>query len=156
MKSPNQKKQPSQKNSGRKFDLSCSQIPRKNLDPGSSHNQTPAWSFTKIDYDGTWGWNDVHFAKHKEEIFEKLSHFESMTWAEILKAKKNHHAIDIDKLHRDAQKRLEALELNDIDELMSLRLTGEKRVFGIRDGRVLQLLWYDPEHEVCPSALKHT
>jgi len=36
------------------------------------------------------------------------------------------------------------------DDLFSLRLEGDMRIWGIRLGRVLQLVWYDPRHEVYP------
>jgi len=42
------------------------------------------------------------------------------------------------------------------DALYSLRLSGKLRLWGVRDRSVLQLLWYDPEHQVCPSPLKNT
>ena len=63
----------------------------------------------------------------------------------------NSHFISIDKLCKDAQKRLEELHLDDVEELYSLRLTGTKRLFGIRVGASLEILWYDPDHSICPS-----
>jgi hypothetical protein len=51
----------------------------------------------------------------------------------------------------EAQRRLVAIAQDDIDDLFSLHLGGKPRVWGVRDGSVLRLLWWDPEHEICPS-----
>lgn len=36
------------------------------------------------------------------------------------------------------------------------RITAKERVWGLLVEDVFYLLWWDPEHEVCPSHLKHT
>lgn len=68
---------------------------------------------------------------------------------------KNHH-IKISDLCKSAQDRLAELRYRDIDELFSLHLTSKNRVWGILRQGVLSLLWWDPEHQICPSAKKHT
>ena len=79
-----------------------------------------------------------------------------MTWQEILDASggrkkgNNNHPVPIEKLIPPARKRLKELRLNDISHLFSLRLTSEIRIWGILDGFVLKLLWYDSGHQVCP------
>lgn len=84
-------------------------------------------------------------------IREKLAHFETMTWNEILiAAKKRNHSIAVADLSPEAQQRLEDLGLG-LDEVVSLRLSGPERVFGYLENGVLVLLWWDPEHQVCPS-----
>ena len=40
--------------------------------------------------------------------------------------------------------------------LVLRRISGPGRVWGIREEHVLDLLWWDPRHEVCPSPKKHT
>ena len=84
----------------------------------------------------------------------KLCDFETMTWAQIKGAAggrrhgTNHHSLAIvDDLSDEATRRARALRLG-VDELFSLRLTGRKRLIGIRSGRHFKVLWYDPEHEV--------
>jgi len=39
------------------------------------------------------------------------------------------------------------------DALVSLRLSGKERVWGILQENALLLLWWDPGHEICPSIL---
>ena len=86
-----------------------------------------------------------------------------MTWDEIAKAtggkKKgrgnNHHFVQVEKLTKKAKDRLVELKQEDVSELFSLRLTGQTRIYGMRDRRALKLLWYDKYHgtnalAVCP------
>ncbi|HWJ26775.1 MAG TPA: hypothetical protein VNS32_09540 [Flavisolibacter sp.] len=91
------------------------------------------------------------------EVFPKLAHFESNNWNVIEKepygkyGKTKHHSVAISALIPEAQKRLIELKLDDIEELFSIRLTGKIRIWGIRKLSYLQVLWFDFEHEVCPS-----
>lgn len=74
-----------------------------------------------------------------------------MTWNEFLvQAKKRNHSIKVADITSEARERLEAVGLG-LDEVVSLRLTGKERVFGYLDNGVLVLLWWDPDHQVCPS-----
>lgn len=99
------------------------------------------------------GWHTVPGDKLKE-IREKLGHLESRTWADILvHAKKQNHFISVDKISKQARDRLESLHLDDTDALVSLRLSGKERVWGILQENALLLLWWDPGHGICPSIL---
>lgn len=49
-----------------------------------------------------------------------------------------------------------SIGLDDQDALVSLGLTGRERIWGFIANGVMNLLWWDPNHEVCPSLLKHT
>jgi len=113
------------------------------------------WHFRYLDTKGPWGWNskriDVEILVNT--IHSHLMDFETMTWHEL---KNGSHNVSVSDLCKDAQKRLEVINQNDIDELFSLRLTGKKRIWGIKDRNILKIIWWDPEHEVCPSLKKHT
>ncbi len=91
------------------------------------------------------------------KIFPKLKEFEKLTWREIEdfkhgeKNKTNSHSIEVSKLCREAQNRLKNLNMDDVDEIYSLRLDGKLRIFGLRELNCLKILWIDREHEVCPS-----
>src|SRR5680860_208464 len=101
--------------------------------------------------EGGWGWQNVSRATVVERILYKLAHFETMTFPDIERAVKGSHNVSYDQLCRDAQKRLEERGLEDLDQLFSLRLSGKERIWGIREGNVLRILWWDPKHQVCPS-----
>ena len=64
--------------------------------------------------------------------------------------------IKIDSLCKEAQNRLIELRFDDLDELWEFRLSGKERIWGTRFGAVIDLIWWDPNHEVCPSKKKHT
>jgi hypothetical protein len=98
-----------------------------------------------------YGWHKVD-ATLLQQIRQRLSNFESMTWNEILvKAKKYNHTVSVDTICSDAQKRLRDIRCADVDELVSLRLSAVERVWGILQEGVLIVLWWDPTHQVCPS-----
>lgn len=130
--------------------------PKVAYNPTSYNHLRPSWRISKIEMLGPYGWRNID-AETLIYIHGKLSNFESMTWNDILvKNKKNNHSIEIENLSPTAKTRLAEIQLEDIDELVSLRLSGKQRVWGILDQGVLNLLWWDPNHQVCPSNLKHT
>jgi hypothetical protein len=121
----------------------------------SNEQDKPAWRFYQLDWDGPWGWRDIEVEKW-QEIFYKLGHFETRTWADI-KGDGNNHAVEIQSCpNPEVPKRLAEIHLDDIDELFSLRLSGKERVWGILEAHILKILWWDPNHEVWPSTKKHT
>jgi hypothetical protein len=84
-----------------------------------------------------------------------LQSLETMTWSDIHGT--GSHPIPVDSLCKDARDRLSAIGKGDeYQELYSVRLSGRERIWGMRLGSELYLLWWDPEHEICPSKLKHT
>jgi hypothetical protein len=90
------------------------------------------------------------------EIYSKIRHFETKPWNVIelepygRKGKTKHHYVNISKIIPEAQKRLKRLDLDDNDELFSIRFDGELRIWGIRKFSYFQVLWFDFNHEICP------
>jgi hypothetical protein len=81
-----------------------------------------------------------------------MGEFEGMDWGELKQA--GCHRVAVNHLHKDAIKRLQAIKQDDVEELYSFRFSGAERMWGIQDGRVIRLLWWDPLHQVCPSLKK--
>lgn len=77
-----------------------------------------------------------------------------MYWDDI--SGTDHHAIPIDRLSKEAQQRLAEIKQDDIDEIFSFHFSGKRRIIGIRDMSIVKLLWWDPDHLVCPSVKKNT
>jgi hypothetical protein len=102
------------------------------------------------------GWHEI--SKEKlTEIRSKLAAFENSTWSEILVgSSKQNHPIPVSDLEPEAQQRLRDLRMDDVDEVISLRLSGQERIFGIQYDVAVSLLWWDPKHQVCKSILRHT
>lgn len=77
-----------------------------------------------------------------------------MRWPDI--EGEDHHFIETGRLSKTAQERLAAINQDDAPGVFSFHFSGKRRIIGIRDGSAIKLLWWDPEHQVCPSHKKHT
>jgi hypothetical protein len=135
---------------------SPSKQPRIAVDPNSYYQKRPSWRVAKMEFVDPFGWHILD-ANGVNAIREKLANFETMTWKEILlDAKKQNHNISVDDLVKEAQDRLTEIFPEQLDELTSLRLTGNQRVWGQINEGVMELIWWDPEHQICKSNKKHT
>ncbi|KIR64953.1 hypothetical protein TK50_05265 [Micromonospora haikouensis] len=94
------------------------------------------------------------------EILDFLCQISTLTWGEIMaqmtgpshKRHKKHHSYPIDSVGATAQARLTHLHLDEVtDELFRFRLSGVKRLWGFRADEVFHVLWWDPDHQVCPT-----
>ena len=130
-------------------------------DPDHYYTESPAWVFSNADKE-KWaftkeGVGDIFW----DEIFPYLSELERKTWQEILVTeKKKNHSIELNGLNACAKKRLADLHI-EAESLISLRLTGNKRIYGFMTGRAFSILWFDANHGdnfdcVCRSRLKNT
>jgi hypothetical protein len=121
-------------------------------DPDAFEKQTIAWHFHRLDRLHTeWGWDKLS-AKQWKLMLQHLVSLEGLTWA-ALKAQAggrkqgtNHHSLAVAGFTKSARDRLKELKLDDYDTIFSMRLSNTLRIYGIRDGRVLQLVWHDPHH----------
>lgn len=111
----------------------------------------PSWRISRLDTEGPFGWGTAE-QEILCDIRAKLKAFEGMTLGELyIKDKNRNHGVEVSKLSQPAKARLKEIRQDDVDELHTLRLSGKKRVWGILEHNVLNLLWWDPEHKVCPS-----
>ncbi len=86
------------------------------------------------------------------QAFEFLAQTARRKWGEIItQSGGHHHLIETADLVRPARDDLLEAIHGGTDEVMSLRLTGQKRIFGYMEVSVMHILWWDPEHEICPS-----
>ena len=135
---------------------------RAKEDPENFDRQTPAWQFNQIDKDhALWGFSQLSHEKLLNLIQQNLSNFETMTWAQIKSASggkgegkgTNHHNCPLEGFCTDAQKRLRELRNEDVsDELFSLRINAGTRLYGLKDGRIVKFIWYDPHHKTKNAA----
>lgn len=127
--------------------------PRVAVDGENSQTKYPIWCVAQMDFEGPWPWTVS--AQKLREIHGKLADFEKMLWSAI--SGTQNHFLSVESVNKKALKRLQELGHDDAADLLySLRLSGKERVVGIRAGREFRILWWDPEHDVCPSSLKHT
>ncbi len=130
-------------------------------DPERYYSENPAWTFANSDQE-MWAFSQDHSEElFWTEILPRLKSLETQTWSEILvRDKKQNHSLDLDELNKVAQDRL-ASKYIEAESLISLRVTGNHRLYGYMTGRVFNVLWYDDDHGdnnkcVCRSYLKHT
>lgn len=114
-----------------------------------------SWHMGIVDLEGSWPWPVDDKKTIWGRIFPKVKSFETMTWAEIMKEGQS-HSVAVSEIISSASKRLEEINQDDIDALFSLRISARERLWGIRDQHMFKILWWDPNHEVCPSKKKHT
>jgi hypothetical protein len=115
--------------------------------------QFPLWAFRIVDLGGPWCWSALG-GNALRDVLQRMRELESMTWHAITDT--GSHFIAASSLGRRARERLMEIQQDDVDQVYSVRVTGRRRIIGIRDGGVLRILWWDPEHEVCPAPKKHT
>jgi hypothetical protein len=128
--------------------------PRVAIDPDLYLKQTPVWRFSDFDWESDWGLASCseRVGNLRNHIEGHLASFETMTWAEILRASggrsngNNSHEINRDKFKSDVRKRLDSRKVL-ADTLFSLRLDAGTRIYGVREGRCLRIVFFDPFHK---------
>ena len=130
--------------------------------PDTVYQHKPSWTFTQSDKSGKWAFSQENIGEEFWNlIFPFFQSIGTQTWNEILiGSKKQHHTIDVESLNKCAKDRLAELHI-ECDEVISLRLGGKTRIYGIWQLSTCSILWYDCDHGdndtcVCRSKLKHT
>lgn len=116
--------------------------------------QPLAWRFSGCDRDGPFSWVALEHGAPFREVIERMHEFEKMSWDDIIRT--GSHPVQVYKCEKVAKDRLADIKQDDTDELMSFRVSGKKRVWCIQDRNIMRVLWWDPEHAVCPSEKKNT
>jgi hypothetical protein len=114
----------------------------------------PAWRISLLEIYTPFGWIEID-ELDAGLIRERLGSYESMKWKEIIFSYRSHFISRTD-LCAEAQKHLEKIEQDDIDSVVSLGITQKGRVFGILEHNILKVLWWDPDHKICPSVKPNT
>ena len=123
----------------------------------STDGELCVWKFANIDKVGKFAFAVSRPDFDAGEIFEKLLTYSKMSWSEIKRqthdgGKSKHHYLNYDVLSQAAMDRIDAKDLRDwTDAIFSFALTNKLRVIGIRKGEAFDVIWYDPNHEFCPS-----
>lgn len=93
------------------------------------------------------------------DVLHYLNDFSGKTWAEIEAERtggrnrhKKHHSMEVASLPKEARNRLgQHLGDDAPDTLFRFRLSGTNRLWGIRDGAIFHILWFDADHQVYPT-----
>lgn len=129
-------------------------VPRVAAPPPTFRGGILSWRFNAADKNGPFAWSNLTNGDEFMAVIQKLTDIEPMS--ENDQQSKGCHFIQVEKLSRPAQDRLQVLQLDDLDEIYSIRLSGRGRVFCVHRPEYMRVLWFDPNHEVCPSIKKYT
>lgn len=129
-----------------------------------------SWHLSKFDvHHEEWGIKALE-KSDIDKLMGKLKSFESMKWKEF---RKNHaigHYLSKGELSPKAKKRWQEIQIKEANEgdgvegdigrkgFYSMRFEGRIRLIGELDEEncIFQIIWYDPNHQVCLSEKKHT
>lgn len=119
-----------------------------------ANKSTFTWRVRDIDYHGAWGWGKVT-ACLLFKIINRLHDYEGMSWGELLKGSHN-HAMDIAKINTKAKARLQKTKFPGAGVLHQLNFGKKERIWGVREGAIFHVLWWDQDHTVYKTQRKNT
>lgn len=114
----------------------------------------PVWMLGSLDIEcEPWGWRQLD-GRMWLDVASFLGRIEQMSWQEMRAS--GCHFVEVGDLSKDARDRLILLKCDDVAELYSLRMKGKHRIWAMKIGSALSILWHDADHTVCPSMKRHT
>src|SRR5207253_5179337 len=122
----------------------------------SYDSERPGWQLSQADRQGRWA------VRLDDEaviatLYRALHDFDSCSWAELQRgADPRAKQIDVERLCKAARDRLVVLGLDGEEVLWELRVSGTRRIWGMRQKATFRVLWWDPDHTVYPSIKKRT
>jgi len=126
--------------------------------PVSTNNSKQVWIFDQVDNDGHFRFDPNRNDMKCNDVLDKIIQYSKKKWSEIMNeihgyhGNSKHHFLNYDALSDKAKERIKSLNLNEeIDSVFSMRLDGETRVIGLRQGQSFVVKWFDPKHEFCPT-----
>lgn len=122
--------------------------------PMQSDGHRLVFALQLVDHGGPYAWAEISPADTKM-IATKCKGWESLTADEVF-AMPGNKPIPLDSLCAEAKARLEEIELDDEDYLWELHVSGTRRIWGVRYSHIYYIVWWDPNHQVCPSHLRNT
>jgi hypothetical protein len=127
-------------------------IPHRLHDPNVFESTYFRWRATDeyIDYDDDeWGWGQATIQDFFQKILPRLQEYENWTWSEIFKRKSCHYW-DINDIPTKARNKLKK-KYPQHDTFHQIDVEQPCRLLGWRDRHTLFLIWYDPNHTICPQ-----
>lgn len=139
----------------RALKLQSNKVARSVQDPISLEKSNFMWRVHNgyMDYEhADFGWSGVGILYFLKKIIQSLQSYEGLTWQEV-REKGHCHPWGVDDIPRDCARRLEDRQI-DIDQLYQIPLGSKPRIIGYKDGRIFYLMWWDEEHQFCPTKAK--
>jgi hypothetical protein len=115
----------------------------------------PKWCFLLMDINwDKYGWEKLT-SQQTSQLLKYISGTQSMKWNEIKKKNsksgKYNKNVPTSEIIKVVQDRLKYLKMDDTDEIFSFHVTNMARIWGIKENETFKFLWYDPNHEICPT-----
>ncbi|MBI1946384.1 MAG: hypothetical protein HYS27_11840 [Deltaproteobacteria bacterium] len=110
--------------------------------------QAPTWAVRFLDLRHPKAWLTLEGASTVEALLQRLAVLESKTWTEVDALPHAHSWEGWDGWEKTSRDRLHELTLDDRDGWYQLPTGNMGRVFGFRVGSVLNLVWWDRDHDV--------
>lgn len=117
------------------------------------------WTAREVDHEhaGLWDW-DLS-PKETADLLDLLSGVSKLVWREVKEMKFNskrrtralHHSQPVESICAEARRRLDEIGRGDQEEVFRLRHGNTIRVWGVLEGPVFSILWFDRDHQICPS-----
>lgn len=113
--------------------------------------------FDMVDVGGPFCLTGITPGDHSE-LLKFLRDLETMTMNELFSGQagktkaKDYKSAELP--NRTAAARIVELQWDDFEQISVLRLTGEKRLYGFRNGSEFSIVWWDPTHQIWPSTKK--
>lgn len=132
----------------------------RQYNPDAFYEMNPRWDFHMCDMQ-EWRFDKSYMGDlFWSEVFPRMKEWETMTWKLIFANKKNNHSIKVSDLTKKARDRLIDMHI-EAEAIVSLRITGTHRFYGLIDDGTFHVIWFDKEHGdndncVCRSHKKYT
>jgi len=130
---------------------------RTYVPPSHTAVERVCWHFGAMDFEGPYGWAGAT-REHLLKVIEVVRGMEKQTATEIFDAARYRQTVGASKgipfteICRRAQRRLREIGLDEHDLLYEIRITRRARLWCLRFSAVACLLWWDPDHLVCPRS----
>ncbi|MCK4593344.1 hypothetical protein KAU45_02495 [bacterium] len=136
-------------------DLQFKKQPSSEYKPLSSYDLNPTWSLKYLQIDNQWCWSGIQRDKLLEVVV-KAKEFEKSKWKELLTKGYPAKFIPVRAIRKEAQEiLLDELRIQQ-ETIVRFQISGKERIWGLLIEGVFHVIFWDPEHEIYPSELKHT
>ena len=121
----------------------------------STDNEKIIWRFDRLDKDGPFAFDLLRKDFKHQEVLGKIIEYSNMTWDSVKKQthdkKSKHHYLESGFSASALQRIKVKLSEDEQDSIFSFALQNKLRLIGIREQEKFHVIWYDPEHQFCPS-----
>ena len=115
-----------------------------------------SWRLGDADLGGPYQWSAITHAD-LARLVSVFREVDKKRWSQAMGDSTGEiKSIPRTSLCADAQRRLEAIHRDDESWFHEIRLGAKPRVWGTRSDSIFHVLWWDPEHQVCPAGLRNT